>query len=768
MHGRRQHVWLPGSGVWAALPASAEPTGASGSKERRRGSKKRSRELTEQPADDALRQEPAAGVAPGVAAEAAKPPETARPHYTGFELQQDKDASDVEDAEEHPTCPICLVDIIELSEKAVVTTCMHTFCHSCIDRWLSHHKRICPLCKQRVSSVIYDITPAGTYKEREVPPSPKLATAGSSQGDGDSGLPLLQRLQDFLGVAGLLDPYEQQQLRQERGRGSGGSGGAQRLRTEAGSGRPGSRRGAAPASSAAAGSSQAGPRPYFWRLQQRLQAGAYRPGGIAGGTSDGAAGDGPVSEHDYVLLWRRQIYDQDLWAVPVGSEPAHISLGSGSARERRLTEWIDRELQALLQTDDTTIVRGFVMGLLVAYGLEPFGSDQQATSGQPSSNVGGASSAAAAAATASRRAAEMVAAAQRGRGIAGVAGGAGSGAGASRPGSSGGAAGASGGSGVGFVGGSALSSSPQDALQPFLHEHAEHFWHELRCFATAPYTVATYDRMVTYLQRQPQPAQPAQAGPAARGAAAAGGGSHAGAGRASRWDQRQRGAASQPAAGQPARQRQQRWGSRAVQPARVVLQVGQAGQQRRQEERAEAYQPAPDAEVPRRTAVGVGGDTRNPSPPPLGRAAIAARMATQQPPPPQQQQQQAQEAQQPAAAATVARVQAAQPASAGKRRGRSRSRSPSRGRRQRWRRSRSRSRSTGRQRRRGRSSRSRSHSQVRRRDRREHRHRLRSSSDDLQWRERSHDHGWERHEAACPYGGYIMGDSDGGDRWCML
>lgn len=142
-----------------------------------------------------------------------------------------------------------------------------------------------------------------------MPPSPKLATAGSRQGDGDAGLPLLQRLQDFLGVAGLLDPYEQQQLGQERGRrgSSAAAPGAQRLRTEAGSGRPGSRRGAQLATAAAsAGGASAGPRPYFWRLQQRLQAGAYRPGGPAAG----AAGEGPISEHDYVLLWRRQIYDQ--------------------------------------------------------------------------------------------------------------------------------------------------------------------------------------------------------------------------------------------------------------------------------------------------------------------------------------------------------------------------------------------------------------------------------------------------------------------------
>lgn len=167
---RHQQIWLPSSGVWAAVPASAEPTGAGSSKQRR---KKRSS------LQDGLerQQEQPTAAATEAAAAAAAAPDTKRPHYTGFELQQDKCASDVEEAEEHPTCPIwcalalgrpwgtplfrqrrypagrhgaccvaspvcfahgfpahSLVDIVELSEKAVVTTCMHTFCHSCIDR----------------------------------------------------------------------------------------------------------------------------------------------------------------------------------------------------------------------------------------------------------------------------------------------------------------------------------------------------------------------------------------------------------------------------------------------------------------------------------------------------------------------------------------------------------------------------------------------------------------------------------------------------------
>ena len=391
-----------------------------------------------------------------------------------------------------------------------------------------------------------------------MPPSPKLQTIGSSGGGGGGGGaaegPLLERLQELLGVPGLRDPYERQQ---ERGR--------HRLSTQSGSGRVGHgarsagavARTQAQAQAQAQGQAAPGPRPYFWRLQQRLQAGAYRPGsGAAGGAwgalqgADGAAAAAPVREEDYVLLWRRQVYDNDLWAVPLGGEAPRLALGSGSARERRLTgacgagrvagkraaisavqqvgcqpprrinppcpralhahpapewvgrelpallqplspssprprapalppalptaEWVDRELRALLQSNDTVVLRGFVLGLVVAYGLQPFPPPAAAAttaSGGASGPVpaavgpaGGSSAAASAAAaqaaraTASRRAAAMVAAA---------------------------------GGGGGGGGGGALGSSPAEALQPFLHEHAPHFWHELRCFAAAPFNIPT-------------------------------------------------------------------------------------------------------------------------------------------------------------------------------------------------------------------------------------------------------------------------------------
>jgi hypothetical protein len=45
---------------------------------------------------------------------------------------------------------------------------------------------------------------------------------------------------------------------------------------------------------------------------------------------------------------------------------------------------------------------------------------------------------------------------------------------------------------------SSQPGSPEDALIPFLHRHAAHFWHELCSFAASPYTIQTYDRLVQY------------------------------------------------------------------------------------------------------------------------------------------------------------------------------------------------------------------------------------------------------------------------------
>lgn len=54
-----------------------------------------------------------------------------------------------------------------------------------------------------------------------------------------------------------------------------------------------------------------------------------------------------------------------------GSQPAAVpaSLAAAPDRSRRLQDWVDRELQALLDQEDVSVVRSFVMSLATAHGL---------------------------------------------------------------------------------------------------------------------------------------------------------------------------------------------------------------------------------------------------------------------------------------------------------------------------------------------------------------------------------------------------------------
>lgn len=45
------------------------------------------------------------------------------------------------------------------------------------------------------------------------------------------------------------------------------------------------------------------------------------------------------------------------------------SLAAAPDRSRRLQDWVNRELQALLDQEDVSIVRSFVMSLATAHGL---------------------------------------------------------------------------------------------------------------------------------------------------------------------------------------------------------------------------------------------------------------------------------------------------------------------------------------------------------------------------------------------------------------
>ena len=59
---------------------------------------------------------------------------------------------------------------------------------------------------------------------------------------------------------------------------------------------------------------------------------------------------------DAVLTWRRSVYERGLWAVPLAVDAGAGTHGATAAagRERRLEEWVGRELRALFQSDVST------------------------------------------------------------------------------------------------------------------------------------------------------------------------------------------------------------------------------------------------------------------------------------------------------------------------------------------------------------------------------------------------------------------------------
>ncbi|BDA50857.1 probable E3 ubiquitin-protein ligase IE61 at N-terminal half [Coccomyxa sp. Obi] len=464
-HCRSGQVWLPNAQVWARIPvkpvvkerqgftASVRRTDRPVSTTSVNGAPCSMQELgasLQGQQRDGSSQEHAPG-----AASAEEP--SARASYTFFDLAEqpldlpqpplsEVDLISDEDSEGGlPVCPICLGEIFDLRDKAVVISCMHVFCLACLSRW-SSLKKSCPLCKSRIQGYMYNILSETNYQERILPATPPRAKTPPSPG------PTAER-QRALPLIDARPSSSRGDARGERPRASSRPGdrapafrrGSRDLAGEFVPGRwPPVR--AARRTETAASSRQAPlkePRPYFYRVQAQAQ--SQVQGGPLAGRGGLRTSEGVASLEDAAEAWRRHIYVQGLRASPMDGDAAagHPSM-SEERRDARLSAWVDRELRALLQTDDVAIVRAYVMGLVRGIGFpRPSGGD-----GPPAHGIGPPPD--------------------------------------------------NNNSGRGGEHRDAVA-----ALRPFLQEHAGHFWHELRCFAAVPLSMQTYDRLVQYHTRPP-------------------------------------------------------------------------------------------------------------------------------------------------------------------------------------------------------------------------------------------------------------------------
>lgn len=59
-----------------------------------------------------------------------------------------------EELEIIPTCTICLQ---EYSNRTFLRPCYHSFCFHCIRHWINIASSVCPICRQSINSLVYNI-----------------------------------------------------------------------------------------------------------------------------------------------------------------------------------------------------------------------------------------------------------------------------------------------------------------------------------------------------------------------------------------------------------------------------------------------------------------------------------------------------------------------------------------------------------------------------------------------------------------------------------
>ncbi|WIA11113.1 hypothetical protein OEZ85_011257 [Tetradesmus obliquus] len=206
---------------------------------------------------------------------------------------------------EETTCPICL-QAYQQADKAAISSCLHAFCIGCLQAWCRHNrsKATCPLCKRHITGYLYNIRSDADYQEHSfeheaaeallleqqqlewAAARQQLHLSQQQQRQQQQQLATIQQAdRQQLHAGGQLSRQQQQpriQLRSEAGYSWGDPVEWRRDVLAGSSSRSRQRQGGVDAAAAATGG-EAGqregstadgvaPRPYYWRVQQRMLA----------------------------------------------------------------------------------------------------------------------------------------------------------------------------------------------------------------------------------------------------------------------------------------------------------------------------------------------------------------------------------------------------------------------------------------------------------------------------------------------------------------
>ena len=296
-----------------------------------------------------------------------------RLHTTGPALQEE------EHGQNGHICTVCL-DAIAQPDRAVLLPCMHDGYHSfCIRTWFALGHRTCPLCKGEVEAWLHDIRGINDFEETVLSGEYRWRTRDR--------------------VAAMAEVHGVDTNRVPEG-GAGAVRSEQRSETDGGSRsreRYGSTfrwsatrddrwrsTGSARSDGEALGGRHRSISSYRFRLQHHLRATnidhanaslsstltAVRHGDRQGRSV--RTHDDNRGPHAKSIDHRRGVYERSLWAKPFEVNARHQPLSlirqNTACRERRVSEFVDRELRAVLGLEDTGVLRPFVMGLLAFFG----------------------------------------------------------------------------------------------------------------------------------------------------------------------------------------------------------------------------------------------------------------------------------------------------------------------------------------------------------------------------------------------------------------